>query len=93
MRELKRSMAKANMRELGFGKLFKKRRFIPGGPVESSFSRNWRKYVVVPPEAMKRAKKALARKTSGLPMGKADRGGGRCKCGWITTFRLRCLKR
>jgi len=44
MRKLKRSIAKANMREKGLWKMFKKNPASKGEKRQSYFAQNWRRY-------------------------------------------------
>lgn len=72
MRELKRSIARANMRALGMEKIHKKRGGGKKAPAQSFFARCWRDYVYNDVLYRERRRKAHAKRRA-----RAALGGGK----------------
>jgi hypothetical protein len=58
MRELKRSIAKARMRERGLTKINRQRFSKTAGALGSFFSRNWREFAAMEPLKPKRRRRS-----------------------------------
>lgn len=81
MRELKRSVAKANMRDAGFERLFKPKLAQGDNKRRSTFARHWKDWIQPKGNRAKLIARARMRRMTrkGLKIGRIAREGGRAQ--------------
>ena len=81
MRELKRSVAKANMRDAGFERLFKPKLAQGDNKRRSTFARHWKEWIQPKGNRAKLLARARVQRTARkrMKMGRVAREGGRAQ--------------